>query len=247
MRRQHTGFTLVEIAIVLVIIGLLLGGILKGQELINSARVRKVADEMTSERAAVQAFFDRYQALPGDYGQAAVNIPNVDAAACGGANAGNGDGIIGGAGPANEPVCAWHELAQSGFLNGCSACSTVPLPGAAAPTQLNSPVNSFGGTEIIQSDITYYAGAGAGAPAAAPANQIHSGNQIPSNVLGEVDRKIDDGSPLTGSFRFSTWSPPAGPGLAPTVACIPIPAGGANAGWAGAAPVANCGASLLLN
>ena len=245
MRRKQTGFTLVEIAIVLVIIGLLLGGILKGQELINSARVRKVADEMTSERAAVQAFFDRFQALPGDYSQATVNIPNVDAA-CGGAVGGNGDGVIGGAGePANEAVCAWHELTQAGFLNGCAACATNPVSTPAAPTQLNSPVNSFGGLELIQSGALFYTGAGAGALAAAAANQIHSGNSIPSNVLGEVDRKMDDGSPLTGSLRFSTYAPAAGPGVPPVVGCIPLV--GANAGWSGAAPVANCGASLLLN
>ena len=65
--KQQTGFTLVEIAIVLVIIGLLLGGILKGQELINSARVRNLADQNSGVQAAYFGFIDRYRQVPGDW------------------------------------------------------------------------------------------------------------------------------------------------------------------------------------
>ena len=60
MRRRQYGFTLVEIAIVLVMIGLLLGGILKGQELINGARVRNLADMNAGVQAAYYGFIDRY-------------------------------------------------------------------------------------------------------------------------------------------------------------------------------------------
>ena len=66
LSRKQSGFTLVEIAIVLVIIGLLLGGILKGQELINSARVRNLADTTTGIQAAYYGFIDRYRRVPGD-------------------------------------------------------------------------------------------------------------------------------------------------------------------------------------
>ena len=66
MKRGQSGFTLVEIAIVLVIIGLLLGGILKGQELINSARVRNLADTHSGIQAAYFGFRDRYRQVPGD-------------------------------------------------------------------------------------------------------------------------------------------------------------------------------------
>ena len=72
MRQQQKGFTLVEIAIVLVIIGLLLGGILKGQELINSARVRNLADSTSGIQAAYFGFIDRYRRVPGDWAQAAA-------------------------------------------------------------------------------------------------------------------------------------------------------------------------------
>ena len=66
MRKQQ-GFTLIEIAIVLVIIGLLLGGVLKGQELITSARVRNLISQQDGVKVAYFGFLDRYRALPGDY------------------------------------------------------------------------------------------------------------------------------------------------------------------------------------
>ena len=62
--RKQSGFTLVEIAIVLVVIGLL--GILKGQQLINSARVRNMADQNSGVQAAYYGFIDRFRNLPGD-------------------------------------------------------------------------------------------------------------------------------------------------------------------------------------
>ena len=72
MNRKQSGFTLVEIAIVLVIIGLLLGGILKGQELINSARVRNLADTTSGIQAAYYGFIDRYRRVPGDWNASAA-------------------------------------------------------------------------------------------------------------------------------------------------------------------------------
>ena len=66
MRRQQSGFTLVEIAIVLVIIGLLLGGILKGQELINSAKVKNLANDFRVIPTYIYAYQDKFKSLPGD-------------------------------------------------------------------------------------------------------------------------------------------------------------------------------------
>src|SRR6266567_1473852 len=65
-RSAQTGFTLVEIAIVLVIIGLLLGGILKGQEMINSAKVKNLANDFRVIPTYIYAYQDKFKALPGD-------------------------------------------------------------------------------------------------------------------------------------------------------------------------------------
>ena len=66
IKRNQSGFTLVEIAIVLVIIGLLLGGVLKGQEMIENARIKSVVSDMNGISAAYNAYLDRYHAIPGD-------------------------------------------------------------------------------------------------------------------------------------------------------------------------------------
>ena len=72
MKRKQTGFTLVEIAIVLVIIGLLLGGILKGQEMITQAKIKNVIADFSGISAAYHGYQDRYRAIPGDDPNAAT-------------------------------------------------------------------------------------------------------------------------------------------------------------------------------
>src|SRR5213595_216102 len=100
MTKRQQGFTLVEIAIVLVIIGLLLGGILKGQEMINQAKIKNVIADFSGISAAYHGYVDRYKKIPGDDPCAggAVTMGN-----CGtttgrwtGATAGNGSGIVDG-------------------------------------------------------------------------------------------------------------------------------------------------------
>jgi prepilin-type N-terminal cleavage/methylation domain-containing protein len=71
-RKAQSGFTLVEIAIVLVIIGLLLGGVLKGQELIENGRVKNAANDLNGMSAAYNSYLDRYRKLPGDDGPTAT-------------------------------------------------------------------------------------------------------------------------------------------------------------------------------
>ena len=74
MKNQQGGFTLVEIAIVLVIIGLLLGGVLKGQELINSAKVKNFANDFRNIPLFIYGYQDKYKALPGDDSAAATHV-----------------------------------------------------------------------------------------------------------------------------------------------------------------------------
>lgn len=63
---KQKGFTLVEIAIVLVIVGLLIGGVLKGQEMITNAKLKRVESDNAGLAAAMFSYQDRYLQLPGD-------------------------------------------------------------------------------------------------------------------------------------------------------------------------------------
>ena len=111
---KQKGFTLIEIAIVLVIIGLLLGGVLKGQELINTARVRALNNTVDGITAAWFSFQDRYRAFPGDYTQADVNLPGSPAN-------GDGNGLVGDNGGADSPserAMVWMHLQSAGYITG---------------------------------------------------------------------------------------------------------------------------------
>src|SRR5476651_2091976 len=92
VKSQQSGFTLVEIAIVLVIIGLLLGGILKGQELINSAKVKNIANDFRVIPTYIYAYQDKFKALPGDDCLAGTHVgaPATDSGPPCAAPAGNG-------------------------------------------------------------------------------------------------------------------------------------------------------------
>src|SRR5438045_4960054 len=85
IRKQH-GFTLVEIAIVLVIIGLLLGGILKGQEMITQAKIKNSIADFSGISAAYYGYQDRYRAIPGDDSNAATRWTTPTAATAGDGN-----------------------------------------------------------------------------------------------------------------------------------------------------------------
>ncbi len=106
-RNSQAGFTLVEIAIVLVIIGLLIGGVLKGQAMIQNAKVKRVAKQMDEIRAAVMSFYDKYGMYPGDENIAAIP-PGADAE-------GNGSGQINN-GP--ETFEVYRDLQLAGLISG---------------------------------------------------------------------------------------------------------------------------------
>ena len=210
---KQGGFTLVEIAIVLVIIGLLLGGILKGQELINNAKVRSVADRQNSLKAAWFGFIDRYNFIPGDSRRAPLLVPgakprsNTD---------GSGDGFL----TIGESVLVMQQLTGAGFLR-CPQCDGGPgATDADANTDLvpnadNSLVNQYSGIMSIWHDDIFYAerdrsSSRTDETTASGRLQIHSGPRIPSNILSEVDRKIDDGIANTGDLVFNNFDPSSG-------------------------------------
>ena len=168
---------------------MLLGGILKGQELINNAKVRAIADRSNSLKVAWFAFIDRFAALPGDYVQAAIYIT--------GAANGNGDGRI----ASTESPLVFQHLASAGYLR-CPQCNVTAT---VAPSATNSLINTYGGVMSIWHDELHYAQLGV--LNSAHRLQIHTGPRIPSNIMSEVDRKIDDGVPNTGDTVFNDYDP----------------------------------------
>ncbi len=183
---RQAGFTLVEIAIVLVIIGLLLGGILKGQEMITQARIKNVINDFNGITAAYASYQDRYRAIPGDDpgAQARWTLPP--------ANSGNANGDGGLAGNYNDPTAAaepetrlfWWHLRQAGFI-----------PGATAPPAVasNQPTNAVSGMIGVQT--------GAGAATMGLAGLIVCSANMPDKIAIAVDTQTDDQASNTGSLR----------------------------------------------
>ncbi len=127
VKNSQAGFTLVEIAIVMVIIGLLIGGILKAQGMIQNAKVKRVVKQADELRAAVMGFYDKYGVYPGDENQAAIP-PGADAE-------GNADGMIN----TNAEVFeVYRDLVRSELIAG-DYNGTSELPSHA-----------FGGTVRLQ-------------------------------------------------------------------------------------------------
>jgi prepilin-type N-terminal cleavage/methylation domain-containing protein len=127
-KKSSAGFTLVEIAIVMVIIGLLIGGVLKAQGMIQNAKVKRVIKQADELRAAVMGFYDKYGMYPGDENLAAIP-PGTN-------SDGDGDGMI--ETTNNEIYEVFRDLALAeliaGTYNGTS----------------QRPTHAFGGTVHLQ-------------------------------------------------------------------------------------------------
>jgi len=196
-KQRQSGFTLIEIAIVLVIIGLLLGGVLKGQSLINTARVRALNNNIDGITSAWFSFSDRYRAFPGDYAQASVNLPNIT-------RDGDGNGLVGDRGGVDAPderALVWSDLQAAGYITGNYPDNgdQIPLNDYACPTTI-CPDNGFGQGMVINRGALQQSATSA----TAKAHELISGRAIPSSVLAELDRKIDDGTPIAGSMQLGT-------------------------------------------
>lgn len=196
MKRKQQGFTLVEIAIVLVIIGLLLGGILKGQELINSARVRNMADMNAGIQAAYFGFIDRYRRVPGDWNATAAELAIGVTVNGGGDDNGRIDNPT--STEWQEPNALWEQLALSGFIQGAYAGdATEPTT-----TSGHTPLNAFNNIVVLGRTADYQAST---ATTAVRLNMV-LGRGVPVDIVRELDVKLDDGFPETGVLRLAVES-----------------------------------------
>lgn len=196
MKHGQSGFSLVEAAIVLVIVGLLLGSILKGQELINSSRVRSLAELTTGVQTAYFGFVDRYRAVPGDMSVARAQDA-IGAAVIN--KGGNEDGRLGPVAGNDwvEPLALWEHISRAGFIQEGDYDSGGAAPASEATYEDgNSPTNPFNGA-IIMGRTSDYSGN------ASVRLNLSLGRNVPVSIARELDIKLDDGLPDTGTLRFT--------------------------------------------
>ncbi len=193
---KQTGFTLIELAIVLVIIGLLLGGVLRGQELINSARVKNLTRDFQNTQVFLFSYQDRFRAIPGDDAQANNHVAGGQV----GTNGTPGNGRIEGAWDSppglNESFLFWQHVRLANFAPGNPALAATNTNGAALGIQ--SLGAGFG-------QITTLVNGSFG---------ICSRGILGRDAL-QIDTTLDDGIPNTGSIQVA-----AVPGPADTLAAI---------------------------
>lgn len=219
---RRAAFSLVELSIVLVILGLLVGGILAGQSLIRASQLRAVGTEYSRFTAATFAFRDKYFALPGDWNQA-ITVWGAAASCPGDSDTvvtgtltcnGNMNGMIWYTDPtSNEPYQFWRQLANAGLLegtfNGVSNSTTnvnydrinfnIPaskMPNAGWAVQWVTAVIDVANTSYFEGPY---------------GNVFMFGGQSPTGVRGSpalrtedawnIDSKLDDGRPGTGRVR----------------------------------------------
>lgn len=192
MKKSQSGFTLVEIAIVLVIIGLLLGGVLKGQEMIENAKVKNAINDFNGISAAYYGYVDRFKRIAGDDGPiATLNLRGGNWTTLPADGAGNNNGILGpllaavtftGAGTTDEGDAFWMQLKAAGLITGNPVDAGVAaLPrngfnGLTGVTTDGTIMNSMPGTKLCMSEVS-------------------------GKAARAIDTQLDDGVGNTGSVR----------------------------------------------
>jgi prepilin-type N-terminal cleavage/methylation domain-containing protein len=201
MKRNQSGFTLIEIAIVLVIIGLLLGGVLKGQELINSARVKNMATDFRNIPVYIYGYQDKFHALPGDDKDPVTHLGAPVTLVTPTAGQTLGNGLIEGpwlpTAVTDETLLFWQHIRVAGLATG-----STTLPTAAAGISAFLPSNSAGGVIGIQSgtNIASKAPITDSSGAAIRGSYIICSDGILGKFVKQLDTQMDDGKTDSGSM-----------------------------------------------
>lgn len=192
--RRQGGFSLIEIAIVLVIIGLMIGGVVKGQTMVKNSKIKRIATDTASVQGAINAYVDSYWMLPGDDSGAAGRWTTVTAA-------GNGNGSIADAfnstTAGEESNALWAHLYCSELAKGTCV---------AAATAATLPNNPLGGTTGVAD--------GSAAAELGLLTKVVCMSTIPADYAVIYDNQFDDGAGDTGNIRGSATGEAPGAGTA---------------------------------
>jgi prepilin-type N-terminal cleavage/methylation domain-containing protein len=208
LNRNIKGFTLVELSIVIVIIGLIVAGVTAGQSLVQQSKMRAQISQIQQFKTAINSFLLEYMALPGDITKAydfwgaafgCTNAPELPSGA--GCN-GNGNKLIGNVGRASsEGLKFWKQLAYTGRIPGVYTGQGIGANLMEHSGGLNAPLTAFGEGCVTVSDAPNY---------------IMIGNRVTNDTCWDsiispitaksIDSKLDDGNSNTGKVRAEAGS-----------------------------------------
>ncbi|MCP4232780.1 MAG: prepilin-type N-terminal cleavage/methylation domain-containing protein [Aestuariibacter sp.] len=185
LQAKQKGFTLVEIAIVLVIVGLLIGGVLKGQEMITNAKLKRIESDNAGMTAALFSYQDRYLALPGDDIGAGARFDayNLLAATANG----DGDGLIGLGTDWDDAAVAWAAGTGENrkFFSHLRAAGLI----AGGAEETNLPINAYGGNIGVQDGSLDISG------------HVIIFGVINGEIAQILENQLDDGDPDSGKIQ----------------------------------------------
>jgi prepilin-type N-terminal cleavage/methylation domain-containing protein len=230
--RMKRGFSLVELSIVLVILGLLTGGILAGQSLIRASELRSVAADLQRYQAAIYTFRDKYFAMPGDITNATKfwgvragtgsdltchQTISTFTGTCNGDGNGQVSYISGDFAMWGERFASWQHMAYAGLLEGSYTGASGVAAGFLRVAGTNMPRGKLTNSLF---DLAYVTGPQTGSPQYFDGPyavnvmmfmSTSSGSVLKPEEAWNIDTKMDDGKPATGSTwalkNTSTWSP----------------------------------------
>lgn len=224
MKHNFTNaFTLIELSIVLVIVGLVVGGVVAGRSLIKVATLQSVVTDISRFNTAVTAFREQYNCIPGD----CVNITTRLGAISGGcaSDHGSNSGTCDGNGNGrvdleegdnsnwfryNETTLFWQQLSLANLIAE-KYTGMLTWNGRGIAPGINTPVSRLDGgcfSVYYSRDIIYKNVIALGSPGAYNGSGVNTDNcsnglySLPAESALMIDKKIDDGKPYTGSV----WS-----------------------------------------